>query len=110
MPPVTRDDPYPGYNFQVIITGVSDDGTAVEGSFSEVSGLEVEIPPIEYRNGSEDITVRKIPGLKKFTNIVLKRGITGDVEFWNWIVEGHQRQVRSAPRARSSCSTRTATR
>jgi hypothetical protein len=34
--------------------------------------------PIEYRNGSEDITMRKIPGLKKFTNITLKRGVSGD--------------------------------
>ena len=44
--------------------------------------------PIEYRNGSEDITPRKIPGLKKFTNIMLKRGIIGDLTFWNWILEG----------------------
>jgi phage tail-like protein len=80
-----RDDPYSGLNFQVVITGVSDDGQAIRGSFAEVSGLEVEITPIEYRTGSGDITVRKIPGLKKFTNITLKRGIIGDLTFWNWI-------------------------
>jgi phage tail-like protein len=94
MPPVIRDDPYAAYNFQVIVTNVSDDGVAVSGSFSEVSGLEVEIPPIVYRNGSEDITQRKIPGLKKFTDITLKRGITGHVGFWNWIVEALNGQVR----------------
>lgn len=88
MPPVLREDPYPGYSFEVIVTGISDDGTAVRGSFAEASGLEVTIDPIEYRNGSEDITVRKIPGLKKFTNITLKRGVIGDLAFWNWIVEG----------------------
>lgn len=71
MPPVRRDDPYPAYNFQVIITGVSNDGKAVSGSFSEVTGLEVTLDPILYRNGSEDITQRKIPGLKKFTDITL---------------------------------------
>ena len=54
----------------------------------EASGLGVEMPPIEYRNGSEDITVRKIPGLKKFTNLTLKWGITGDLAFWNWVVAG----------------------
>lgn len=94
--PVQRPDPYPGYNFQVVLNGVSDDGAAVSGSFSEVSGLGVEITPIEYRNGSEDITVRKLPGLKKFPNIVLKRGITGDVGFWNWIAEAMDGQVRRA--------------
>jgi phage tail-like protein len=86
--PVFREDPYAGYNFEVIVTGISDDGKAVRGSFAEASGLEAAQDPIEYRNGSEDITVRKMPGLKKFTNITLKRGITGDLAFWNWIVEG----------------------
>jgi len=94
MPPVRRDDPYPAYNFQVIITGVSNDGKAVSGSFSEVTGLEVSLDPILYRNGSEDITQRKIPGLKKFTDITLKRGVTGDVDFWNWIVKGLNGQVQ----------------
>jgi len=96
MPPVTRADPYPAYNFQVIVTGVSNDGKAVSGSFSEASGLEVEVPPILYRNGSEDITQRKIPGLKKFTDITLKRGITGDVDFWKWIVNALNGQVLRA--------------
>ena len=96
MPPVKRADPYPSYNFQVIVTGVSNDGKAVSGSFSEASGLEVEVPPILYRNGSEDITQRKIPGLKKFTDITLKRGITGDVDFWKWIVNALNGQVLRA--------------
>jgi phage tail-like protein len=94
MPPVKRPDPYGAYNFLVTVTGVSDDGVAVSGSFTEVSGLEVEVPAIEYRNGSEDITPRKVPGQKKFTNLTLKRGITGDVDFWNWITEAMNGQVR----------------
>ena len=88
MPPVFREDPYAGHHFEIVINGISDDGTAVKGSFSECSGLEASMDPIEYRNGSEDFTVRKIPGLKKFTNIVLKRGIIGDLALWNWILEG----------------------
>ncbi len=62
MPTVIRNDPYPGHNFQVIVTGVSDDGSAVSGAFSEISGLELEIKAIEYRNGNEPNTVRKITG------------------------------------------------
>ncbi|MEZ6134625.1 MAG: phage tail protein [Pirellulaceae bacterium] len=96
MPPVIRTDPYGGYNFLVTINGVSDDGNSVSGAFTEASGLEVEVTPIEYRNGNEDITVRKIPGLKKFTNITLKRGITGDIEFWNWIRTGMTGNVQRA--------------
>ncbi|MEU5595142.1 phage tail protein [Streptomyces sp. NPDC020298] len=95
MPPLpTRDDPYASYNFRITVNDVSNDGLAVSGSFTEVSGLELEIPPIEYRNGSEDITVRKIPGLKKFTNLTFKRGVTGHVDFWNWVVLALQGTVK----------------
>jgi len=82
---VFRDDPYSSGNFMVVIQGILEDGRSVRASFTEVSGLDVEVTPIEYRNGSEDITVRKIPGLKKFPNIVLKRGITGDLTLWQWV-------------------------
>lgn len=42
--------------------------------FSEIPGLEIELPSIEYRTGDTDTKVTKLPGLKKFTNVVLKRG------------------------------------
>ena len=93
MPPVTREDPYGGYNFQVTINGVSDDGFAVSGAFSEVSGLEVEVPAIEYRNGNQDITVTKISGLNKYPNITLKRGISSDLDFRNWVLNSMNGKV-----------------
>jgi phage tail-like protein len=94
MAPTFREDPYGAYNFQVIVNGVSDDGGAVKGAFMECAGLEVELAPIDYRTGTEDIHVRKLPGLKKFPNITLKRGIIGDVAFWNWILDGLNGQVQ----------------
>jgi len=85
MPLVKRADPYGGYNFEVTVTIPGADQKTASASFTEVSGLEVTVDPIEYRNGSEDITPRKLPGLKKFTNITLKKGVSGHIEFWNWI-------------------------
>ena len=86
MPPVFRNDPYGEFNFLVTINGISDDGTSVRGGFSEVTGLEVEIVPIEYRTGNDpSLATRKLPGLHKFTNITLKRGVIGDLALWNWI-------------------------
>lgn len=73
-----RDDPYAASNFVVQIDGISVAG------FSEVSGLSTETDVIEYRNGDEDITVRKLPGLRKFTNISLKRGMTKSLDLWKW--------------------------
>jgi phage tail-like protein len=77
--PVQINDPYLAQSFLVEI-----DGVTVAG-FSEVSGLSVEISPVEYRNGSEDTTVRKIPGLAKYANITLKRGVVGDLTLWQWL-------------------------
>src|SRR3954471_13475026 len=93
---VQRVDPYAIFNFEVIVKCGSDDGTAGRGSFSEASCLDAEVKPIDYRNGSEDIRVRKLPGLKKFTNITLKRGLVGDLGFWNWILEGQKGKVQRA--------------
>ncbi len=56
-----------------------------------MSGLESETAVIEYRSGAENV-MRKLPGLTKFGNIVLRRGVTQDPELWNWrksIVEGN---------------------
>jgi len=93
---VLRDDPYSSLNFLVTIAGVLEDGRSVRASFAEVSGLDVELVPIEYRNGSENITVRKLPGLVKYNNIVLKRGITADLTLWHWIKTAVDGQVLRA--------------
>ncbi len=57
------------------------------GGFSEVSGLNIEYDPIDYRHGMEKSwTVQKIPGLRKYSNISMKRGIMkGDNDFFTWI-------------------------
>ncbi len=78
MATAERVDPYAGFNFEVEIDGIT------RAAFSECSGLSTDTDPIEYRDGSGDITVRKIPGLKKFANISLKRGMTKDMELWEW--------------------------
>jgi phage tail-like protein len=93
MPPVLRADPYAGYSFLMTVNGVSDDGQATAGSFTEISGIEAEIGMIEYRTGSEANTVRKMPGLVKYANLVCKQGITGDLNFWNWIRAGISGQL-----------------
>jgi phage tail-like protein len=74
----SRNDPFAAFNFLVEI-----DGVTVAG-FSECTGLSTESDVIEYREGKEPITVRKLPGLDKYTNIVLKRGYTTSKELWTW--------------------------
>lgn len=75
----TRNDPYRGYNFRLEI-----DGIAV-GAFSEVSGLTADGDSVDYREGTDlPLTVRKLIGLRKYTNITLKRGYTQDRSLWDW--------------------------
>lgn len=55
--------------------------------FSEVSGLDVETEVIEYRDGaSPEYSKLKMPGLQKYSNITLKRGVfASDNEFFIWM-------------------------
>jgi phage tail-like protein len=55
--------------------------------FSEASGLTQEVQLIEYRDGnSPDYSTIKMPGLHKYNNITLKRGISkGDNDFFKWL-------------------------
>ena len=79
MAPSPRDDPYTGFNFLVEIDGIT------VAAFRHVGGLASDTEVIEYRVGSDKTnTARKLPGLTKYTNIVLKRGITQNTELWNW--------------------------
>lgn len=80
--PDTTAYPLPAFHFTV-----SWGGTRV--GFSEVSGLTQEAQAIEYRDGAmQDFSSIKMPGLRKFSNIVLKRGIIkSDNDFAKWLSE-----------------------
>ena len=73
--------PLPSFHFKVTL------GSVGEISFSEVSGLETEFEEITYRAGdSNDFTKLKMPGLKKVSDITLKKGIfVSDSQLWKWI-------------------------
>jgi phage tail-like protein len=72
--------PLPVFHFKVEWGGAN-------VGFSEASGLDQEMQVIEYRDGNmPDYSTIKMPGLHKFSNITLKRGIMkGDNEFFNWL-------------------------
>ncbi len=72
-----RQDPYKAFNFIVELDGIQSAG------FMECSGLSAEITVIEYREGSSNAPI-KLPGLRKFSNITLKRGMTQSRDLWQW--------------------------
>ncbi len=54
--------------------------------FTEISGLDVETEPIEYRHGaSPEYHKIKMPGMQKYSDITMKRGtFAGDNEYFDW--------------------------
>ena len=74
-----RNDPYRNCRFLLEIDGITQAG------FSEATIPDTAQDPIEYREGNEIPTVRKIPGLIKYGNLSLKWGITDSaIELYNW--------------------------
>jgi phage tail-like protein len=80
MVDVAREDPLVGFHFAVEIQGV------ISGYFTECTGLGSENEVIEHKvvNESGVEVVLKIPGRLKWENIVLKRGITSNMDIWSW--------------------------
>src|SRR5437867_4742582 len=75
----TRTDPFRGYNFKVEIEKMPVAG------FRECSGLTFNTDPVDYREGSDQqLHVRKLMGLRKFSNISLKRGFADNKKLWEW--------------------------
>lgn len=81
---VFRDRPYPPFNFLVDTGGGDPQG--VQAGFAEVSGLSIEVQVIEYRNGNaKENAPIKLPGLAKYGDVTLKRGIIGSLDLYQWI-------------------------
>ncbi len=75
--------PLPKFYFNI------DLGDGKKLGFSEISGLESDIKPIEYRHGDSKVfSTLKMPGLRSVGNVKLKKGVfTQDSIFWKWYDE-----------------------
>ncbi|MFK7880965.1 phage tail protein [Roseobacter sp.] len=74
--------PLPKFHFQV----KWDD---TELAFQEVSGLDIETQPLEYRAGNNPVfSTIKMPGMLKTGNITMKKGVfVKDNAIWDWFAE-----------------------
>jgi phage tail-like protein len=75
------DDALAGYSFSFQVQGVE------LAKFKEISGLSAEIQVIEHReNTSKGLPVmKKLPGMRKYGDITMKRGRTDSKALWDWI-------------------------
>ena len=73
-----RVDPYKAFRFRVEIDGVQQAG------FTECTGLGSHVEIVEYREGGDVSTVRKLIGKTSYPDITLKWGSTDSAELLNW--------------------------
>lgn len=72
-----RIEPLTSFNFLIQIDGIT------RASFHECSGFNSSVDMIEHREGGA-ISPMKLPGLAKYGNITLRRGVTDDRELYDW--------------------------
>jgi len=83
-----RVDPYRAFRFLVEIQGL------VQAGFSECSGFGSDVEVVEYREGGDPSTVRKLPGKVSYPDITLKFGITDSRELYDWHLDAVKGQIR----------------
>jgi len=87
-----REDPLLGFNFAL------DVGGTIKGYFTEVTGIGSESEVVEQKvvNDKGIEVVLRIPGRLKWGDIVLKRGITSNMDLWDWRREIEDGKAKSA--------------
>lgn len=75
---MARKDPLRNFRFRLEIEGIT------QGNFSEATIGETSTDTVDYREGTDPSHVRKLDGMTKFGNIVLKWGITDSTELQKW--------------------------
>jgi phage tail-like protein len=80
---ILRDLPYGNQHFRVDL-GEGAEGPAA--GFSQVVLPDICLDIIEYRNGNDkESGTRKLPGLARYDNVILRRGIIGSLNLYDWI-------------------------
>ena len=88
---IFRDHPYEGSNFLVDI-GMGDPAD-VRATFFRVELPDAIIDEIAYRSGTErNQESRKQPGLAKYGHLILKRGLLGSTDLWDWWKQAREGQ------------------
>ncbi len=84
--PVSRKTPLGGFLFGLKITSgpLDADYTAGTAFFKQISGIKTDTDVQDYQEGGVTGFTRKIPGVRKWPNLVLKQGFTGDPKLFKW--------------------------
>ncbi len=94
-----EEDPLVVFNFSLEI------GDKLVGYFTECSGIGSEHDVVErqYVDKNGHSFIRKVPGILKYNNVSMKRGITTDLKIWEWRADVEKGDMS---KARQNCTIR----
>lgn len=81
-------DPYPAYNFKIMVGGEA------IAHFTECSGLSIDVGTVEYREGGQSALVHQIPTITTYHDITLRYGLTASTSMWEWFLATTQGRVQ----------------
>ncbi|HEY3290419.1 MAG TPA: phage tail protein, partial [Anaerolineae bacterium] len=87
-------DPLVGFQFALEMGG------KITGYFTEVSGIGSEHEVIEHKvvDAKGHDLIRKVPGRMKWNDVTLKRGMTDNLDIWDWrdkVIQGKLKEART---------------
>jgi phage tail-like protein len=88
-----RDHPYEGSNFLVDMEMF--DPSDIRSTFFRVELPDAIVDEVAYRSGADrTLDARKQPGLATYSHLVLKRGLIGSTDLWDWWKQAREGQPK----------------
>jgi phage tail-like protein len=76
--------PFTAFNFAVEITVEGSSSPIVDAAFSECDGLEMTMEVKTIREGGNNGRQIRLTGPVSFGQVTMKRGMTANLELWDW--------------------------
>jgi phage tail-like protein len=76
--------PFTPFNFSVEIYPDGKSAPLAKAAFAECDGLELTHDVKTIRSGGANDRAVRVPGLINYSNLTLKRGMTGNFDLWTW--------------------------
>ena len=77
--------PLTSFNFAVEIYPDGDSAPLAEAAFAECEGIELTMDVKTIREGGANDRAFRVPGVVNYANLTLKRGVTGNLDLWEWV-------------------------
>lgn len=81
-------DPFRVDNFMLSISGMA------VARFTEISGPDIAIETVEYRESGQAQVVHHIPTFTRYGEITLRQGLTHSSELWDWFMATVRGEIR----------------